>query len=106
MIDFEAADPNHQTLFVEVILPLAIPRTYTYRVPATLNKHTEQGRRAVVQFGKSKIYTAIIHSISHNAPDKYEAKYLLDIIDDQPIIYKIQLAKAKRIITANAERPG
>jgi primosomal protein N' (replication factor Y) len=91
MIDFEAADPNHQTLFVEVILPLAIPRTYTYRVPATLNKYAEQGRRAVVQFGKSKIYTAIIHSISKKAPDKFEAKYLLDIIDDQPIINQVQL---------------
>lgn len=91
MIDFEAADPHYQTLFVEVILPLAIPRTYTYRVPAILNNHVEQGRRAVVQFGKSKIYTAIIHSVSQKAPEKYEAKYLLDIIDDQPIIHQVQL---------------
>ncbi|TKB99020.1 replication restart helicase PriA [Pedobacter cryophilus] len=91
MKDFEAADPNHQTLFVEVILPLAIPRTYTYRVPATLNDFAEKGRRAVVQFGKSKIYTAIIHSVSKQAPEKYEAKYLLDIIDPQPIVHLVQL---------------
>lgn len=91
MIDFEASDPNHQTLFVEVILPLAIPRTYTYRVPATLNDFAEKGRRAVVQFGKSKIYTAIIHSVSKLAPEKYEAKYLLDIIDHQPIVHLVQL---------------
>ena len=91
MIDFEAADPNHQTLFVEVILPLAIPRTYTYRVPATLNSFAQKGRRAVVQFGKSKIYTAIIHSVSKQAPEKYEAKYLIDIIDHQPIVHPVQL---------------
>lgn len=91
MIDFETEPADHQTLFVEVILPLAIPKTYTYRVPAKLNDFVEQGRRAVVQFGKSKIYTAIIYKISKTAPTKYEAKYLLDIIDDQAIVSETQI---------------
>jgi primosomal protein N' (replication factor Y) (superfamily II helicase) len=91
MIDFEIADSHHKTLFVEVILPLAIPKTYTYRVPAVLNDLVAPGSRAVVQFGKSKIYTAIIKSVSSLAPQKYEAKYLLDIIDHQAIVTKVQL---------------
>ena len=91
MIDFEIADANRKTLFVEVILPLAIPKTYTYRVPVKLNNFAEKGRRAVVQFGKSKIYTAIIQAVSEIAPDKYEAKYLIDVIDEKPILNSIQL---------------
>ncbi|MBD3748815.1 MAG: primosomal protein N' [Sphingobacteriales bacterium] len=91
MIAFETEPADHQTLFVEVILPLAIPKTYTYRVPAKLNDFAEQGRRAVVQFGKSKIYTAIIYKINKTAPTNYEAKYLLDIIDAQAIVTETQI---------------
>src|SRR5690606_33706954 len=43
------------------------------------------------QFGKSKIYTAIIANISTKAPLNYEAKYLIDIIDEKPIINQNQL---------------
>lgn len=90
MIDFENHN-SRKTLFAEVILPLAIPKFYTYRVPFELNDELAIGKRAVVQFGKSKIYTAIIASISEKAPVSYEAKYLIDIIDEQPIITQKQL---------------
>ncbi|HEX7367630.1 MAG TPA: primosomal protein N' [Pelobium sp.] len=91
MLDFELDDSFEQTLFAEVILPLAIPGTYTYRVPRHLSQNIEKGRRVVVQFGKSKIYTAIVAAISTIAPTKYEAKYILDIIDDYPIVTTKQL---------------
>lgn len=91
MIDFEEAGGARETYFVEVILPLAISKLYTYRVPVALNNEVEIGRRVVVQFGKSKIYTAIIASISTKAPSNYEAKYLIDIIDEKPIVNKSQL---------------
>ena len=90
MIDLESALAR-KTLFVEVVLPLAVPNTFTYRVPFEHNDNVEIGKRAVVQFGKSKIYTAIILSFSQNAPERYEAKYLLDIIDEKPIVNDNQL---------------
>ena len=90
MIDFDAAD-SRETLFVEVLLPLSIPKLYTYRVPFTLNEEVEEGKRCVVQFGKSKMYTAIVVAITRQAPVGYEAKYLMDIIDDKPVIYQQQL---------------
>jgi len=43
---------SQKTLFVEVILPLAIAKNYTYRVPFDLNDAVEPGKRVVVQFGK------------------------------------------------------
>jgi primosomal protein N' (replication factor Y) len=90
MIDFENSD-NRLTLFVEVILPLSIPKLYTYRVPVALNDEVAIGKRVVVQFGKSKMYTAIIASIGEKVPINYEAKYLFDVIDEEPIVNPYQL---------------
>lgn len=64
MLEFaEAHIQDRKTLFVEVILPLAIAKNYTYRVPFELNRLIEIGKRVVVQFGKSKLYTAIVCGI-------------------------------------------
>jgi len=79
------------TLFVDVVLPLAISKTYTYRVPQDFISAVSVGKRVVVQFGRSKIYAAIIYAVSHKAPERYEAKYLLDVLDDYPIITRNQL---------------
>ena len=92
MLEFaEIKHTDRETLFVEVILPLAIAKNYTYRVPFQLNNTVAIGKRVVVQFGKSKMYTAIIASIGSKAPDKYEAKYILDILDDRPVVSEKQL---------------
>jgi primosomal protein N' (replication factor Y) len=90
----ELAEPTHQqrtTLFAEVILPLAIAKNYTYRVPFELNDAVAVGKRVVVQFGKSKLYTAVIISIGEKAPEKYEAKYLIDVLDERPAVTPHQL---------------
>src|ERR1700761_3041639 len=92
MLEFaEAEYTDRKTLFVEVILPLAIAKNYTYRVPYELNNSVAIGKRAVVQFGKSKLYTAIIAGIGTQPPEKYEAKYLVEILDDKPVVTEQQL---------------
>ncbi len=85
--DFE----ERETFFVEVILPLSLSINYTYRVPCELNEEVAVGKRVVVQFGKHKIYTALIKSVHHQAPAHYQAKYILDVVDKQPILYPRQL---------------
>jgi primosomal protein N' (replication factor Y) len=92
MLEFaEVQHTDRETLFVEVILPLAIAKNYTYRVPFQLNDAIEIGKRVVVQFGKSKLYTAIIFAIGTQAPEKYEAKYLMEVLDDRPVVTIQQL---------------
>src|SRR5690606_30082930 len=44
------------------------------------------GKRAIVQFGKNRIYSALIYTISDQAPLRYEAKYVLDILDEYPLV--------------------
>ncbi|MBC7744148.1 MAG: primosomal protein N' [Flavobacterium sp.] len=92
MLQFnEAQQLGRKTLFIEVILPMAISGTYTYRVPYDLNHQIAIGKRVVVQFGKSRIYTAIIYNISTEPPTLYEAKYLIEVLDDEPIVNTLQL---------------
>ena len=77
---------ERDTLFVDVVLPLALARTYTYRIPVDWNDRVQVGVRVIVQFGRNKIYSAVVKSISQEAPKHYEAKYILDIIDEKPIV--------------------
>lgn len=98
MLEFYETNGNtRKTIFVEVILPLAISKTYTYRVPFEMGMLVEVGKRVVVQFGKSKIYTAIIYKVSEIPPALYEAKYIIDVLDDEPIVNHFQLALWKWI---------
>ncbi len=93
-------NPEDQNLFyekdetasawLEVILPLAIPKTYTYSVPKGLIKKIKMGCRAEVVFGKNKKYSGIIKSIIHEKPS-YSTKEILNVIDDEPVIYSQQL---------------
>lgn len=76
--------------YVQVIVPLKIDGVFTYSVPDNLKNEIEVGKRVLVQFGKRKIYTAIIISISFEKP-KYETKPILDILDEKPIVTLNQL---------------
>ncbi|MFC3196861.1 primosomal protein N' [Parapedobacter deserti] len=91
---FELTEGNahtRTTLFVEVVLPLAIAKTYTYRVPGVLNARAMPGVRVIVQFGKNKVYSAVIYRVTDRPPELYEAKYILDVLDDRPIVDSNQL---------------
>lgn len=81
-----------KTLFIEVILPLGIEGTYTYRVPRDLSQQIEIGRRVIVQFGRNRIYSALIYKVSTLAPQHYEAKYIIDVLDEEPIVTASQFA--------------
>ena len=78
------------TLFVDVMLPIPLPGLYTYRVPFDFNKFVKIGQRVVVQFGKKKVYTALIKKIHQTPPQNYSVKYILSILDSSPIVNKIQ----------------
>ncbi|MBW8049302.1 MAG: primosomal protein N' [Cytophagales bacterium] len=70
--------------FVNVILPLPLPKPYTYKVPSELDSLVKIGSRVIVQFGKKRILTAVIVHIHENPPQEYEAKYLMELLDDEP----------------------
>lgn len=77
--------------FVEVILPIALPQTFTYRVSEAEFHYLKPGMRIAVPFGKSKFYTGLVSELHHNQPNLYEAKEIHQIIDEKPIVTEIQL---------------
>ena len=56
----------------EAILPLPLPGTFTYRIPAELVGSVVPGVRVVVQFGKQKVYTALVKELHQRVPQHYE----------------------------------
>ena len=79
------------TLFAEILLPIPVPGTFTYRVPFALNDQVRVGQRAVVQFGKTKVMSGLIIGLTEEVPS-VEVKFLTDLIDDQPLVNDRQLA--------------
>ncbi|MDP3353910.1 MAG: primosomal protein N' [Flavobacteriaceae bacterium] len=77
--------------FINVILPLALPRLYTYQVDDKEVALLKPGMRVAVEFGKRKIYTALVHQIHQNPPLNYEAKPIHQIIDEQALVNEMQL---------------
>lgn len=77
--------------FVDIILPLNLPRLYTYRVQQEFIGQITPGKRVIVQFGATRIYSAIIFKIHHQPPEGYTAKYINYVLDDEPVVSDIQL---------------
>ncbi len=78
--------------FAEVILPLALPKNYTYAVPAHMEGALQVGCRVAVQLGRQKKYAGIVKAIHEQAPLEYKTKPLLDMLDKDPVVYPTQLA--------------
>jgi primosomal protein N' (replication factor Y) len=81
---------NRITLFADLVLPVPVPRLFTYRVPADWNNLVMRGMRVIVPFGARKILTGIIAEIHEKPPTDYEAKYILELLDDHEIITERQ----------------
>ena len=81
---------EEDNIWAEVILPLAIPRVFTYSIPEQHKGKAKPGCRVEVVFGKNKKYAGIIKTIIHSKPD-YPTKPVLNVLDDEPVIYEPQL---------------
>lgn len=79
------------TQFVDVILPVPVPNLYTYRVPTGMNELIKPGVRVIVQFGKKRVVTAVVARMHHSPPKEYAAKYVLELLDEEPVITSGQL---------------
>jgi len=78
-------------LFVDVILPLALPGAFTYHVSATDRERMAMGKRVIVQFGRRKYYSAIVYRVHQEKPSGYRTKPVQTILDEQPVINSYQL---------------
>lgn len=77
--------------YVNVILPLALPQSYTYRMNIDLYEKVKIGSRVIVPFQGNRLYTGIVEKIHHVAPQNYTAKYVMNVLDEEAVVTENQL---------------
>lgn len=78
-------------MFAEIIIPLALPKNYTWSVPDRLKEQVRIGVRVEVGLGKNKKYAGVIKRLHHEKPQAFEAKDILNVLDAEPIVNDEQL---------------
>jgi len=110
--------PGSLLLLADVVLPLPLAETYTYRLPERLQDRVAVGSRLIVPFGSKKIYSAIVvkvysenemqlrcyetslrdyenltasqpHNLTTSQP--HNLKEALDVLDASPVLLPDQL---------------
>lgn len=78
--------------YAEVILPLSLANSYTYQIPADLERQVVPGCRVIVHFGKKHYYTAIVMAVHDSCPvGLSDLKEIFSLLDDFPIVRDLQL---------------
>ncbi|KFF14663.1 primosomal protein N' [Chryseobacterium soli] len=72
--------------YAQIILPLNLKGSFTYKVPDELIPDIQLGMRVLVPFGGKKIYTGIVFDLHDNAPENFVAKEVISLLDDSPIM--------------------
>jgi len=78
-------------MFAEIIIPLALPQNYTWKVPEQFQDAVLVGCRVEVNLGPKKKYAGIIKRLHQEKPQHFEPKDILNIIDSEPVIHERQL---------------
>ena len=86
MDDAASGDAPRDELRVEVLLPLALPGTLTYRVPAELAPRIRVGQKIAVPLGTRRAtgYVAEIHAGARGPGDDLRLRDVAAILDDVP----------------------
>jgi primosomal protein N' (replication factor Y) len=82
--------PGGGTVYVDVLLPLALAQTYTYTVPEELVPQLREGIRVEVQFGRKRHYTGIVFRL-HGKDPGYRTKSVMSVLDLDPVVTSQQL---------------
>ncbi len=78
------------TYFADILLPLPLEATFTYRVPQELEGRVAFGMRVIVPFGRSKLYSGLVVRVHTEAPQEWATKYIVDVMDERPVVSERQ----------------
>lgn len=78
------------TYFADILLPLPVEATFTYRVPQELEGRVAFGMRVIVPFGRSKLYSGLVVRVHTETPQEWATKYILDVMDERPVVSERQ----------------
>ncbi|ANE53122.1 replication restart helicase PriA [Flavisolibacter tropicus] len=78
-------------MYAEIIIPLALPKNYTWEIPDHLLANLKPGCRVEVNLGKNKKYAGIVKRIHADRPQSFEPKEIINVLDATPVIQPFQL---------------
>jgi len=78
-------------MFAEIIIPLALPKNYTWSVPTHLKEQVQIGCRVEVNLGKNKKYAGIVKRLHDDKSEFFEPKEILNVLDVEPVVFEEQL---------------
>ena len=64
---------------------------FTYSVPPSLEEQVQRGVRVLVPLGRNKTYVGIVSEKHNRAPEGYQTKDILQVLDMTPILLDSQL---------------
>ncbi len=90
---FSTIEAEEITFFADLILPIPVPKLFTYRVPREMAEVLKIGARVIVPFGKNngRVYTAIVARLHNSPPAGYQARYVTEVLDEYPLVTGYQL---------------
>ncbi len=77
-------------MLIKVLLPLAIPRSYSYKVPEALQSQIRFGIRVEIPL-RGKLYSGIVVNTSAEEEDLVKPKAIVSIIDHEAVVTSTQL---------------
>lgn len=77
--------------YAQIVLPLNVKGSFTYRVPEEMQSEIRVGMRVLISFGGKKIYTGIVFELHDVAPETFLPKDVISLLDDKPIVPQQQL---------------
>lgn len=78
------------TLFADILLPLPLKASFTYRVPQALNDKIQVGQRAIVPFGRNKKYAGLVKRVHEEVPRAFQVRYVEALLDSKPYVTEQQ----------------
>ena len=78
-------------MYAEIIIPLALPKNYTWEIPSQLQDQVLVGIRVEVMLGANKRYAGIVKNIIAKKPEDFNPKPILSVLDEAPVVYQNQL---------------
>lgn len=78
-------------MYAQVIIPLGVKGTFTYKIPPEQESLAKPGMRVMVQFGKKKQYSGIIQDLHSQKPEHFDPKAVISFLDKAPLVNETQL---------------
>ena len=76
--------------YAEVILPVPLATSLSYRIPATMSEKVKTGVRVLVPLGPRSLYKGIVRRCSSEAPVVGKVKDILEVLDEHPVASEVQ----------------